>query len=144
MCSSSELRTPQSRGKRPPPPPDPINKRVFESLSRSGSFPKENFLIFLLEIQPNLTGFPARGSLTVRVALSQNNRVKVKINCLVDLRDVKFVKEKRIIQSDERKSLNNRVNIKINCLVDLRDLKFVKEKELYRMMHGKLSILGII
>jgi len=54
----------------------------------------------------------------------------LKINGLVFLRDLKFVKEKKIIQDDVRKSVNNRVNLKINGLVVLRDLKFVKEKRI--------------
>jgi len=45
---------------------------------------------------------------------------------------MKFVKEKRIIQGDIRKSVNNKVNLKINGLVVLRDLKFVKEKRIIR------------
>ena len=68
----------------------------------------------------------------------------MKINGLVGLRDLKSVKEKRIIQDDVRKSVNNSVNLKINGLVVLRDLKFVKEKKLYRVMYEKVSIIRLI
>ena len=68
----------------------------------------------------------------------------MKINGLVVLRNLKFVKEKRIIQGDVRKSVNNKVNLKINGLVVLRDLKFVKEKKLYRVIYEKVSIIRLI
>jgi hypothetical protein len=63
-------------------------------------FPEENVLIFLLEIQPELTGCPACGTFTVRVMLSRNNRVNVKIKGNVILRNLKLVKERKFIQGD--------------------------------------------
>jgi hypothetical protein len=57
-------------------------------------------------MQRTFTSCPARGSLTIRSALSQNNRDNLKINGLVDLLDMKSVKEKRIVQGYTRKSVN--------------------------------------